>query len=53
MLAHIVGVPVEEALPWMVPLVGLTFSGAVALARSCTATRWRKAHRTSARGGAV
>lgn len=51
MLAHIVGVPVEEALPWMIPLMGLAFGSAVALARSFATTHWRKVHRSRARRG--
>lgn len=39
-LAHIVGVPIEESLPWLAPMGGLTVAGAVALARSYIAGRW-------------
>lgn len=51
MLAHIVGVPVEEALPWMVPLGGLGFAGAVALARSYASSRWRRSRRLGVERG--
>ncbi len=53
MLAHIVGLPVEEALPWMLPLGGLSIAGAVALARSYASAHWRRDRRTAANRGAV
>jgi hypothetical protein len=40
MLAHIVGVPVEESLPWLVPVGGLSVAGAVAFARTYISDRW-------------
>jgi hypothetical protein len=40
MLAHIVGVPVEESLPWIVPVGGLGVAGALVLARTYVADRW-------------
>jgi hypothetical protein len=51
MLAHIVGVPVEEALPWMVPVGGLGLGAAFALARSYAFARWRRDRRTAAQRG--
>lgn len=33
MAAHIVGIPVEETLAWLMPLGGLGIAGLVALAR--------------------
>ena len=45
MLAHIVGVPVEESLPWMAPLGGLSLAGAIALARSYLAELWLERRR--------
>lgn len=33
MLAHIAGIPVEESLPWLVPIGGLGLAGAVAWGR--------------------
>lgn len=40
MLAHIVGVPVEESLPWLAPVGGLSLAGALALARTYVLQRW-------------
>jgi hypothetical protein len=40
MLAHIVGVPVEESLPWLAPVGGLSVVGAVAFARTYISGRW-------------
>lgn len=40
MLAHIVGVPVEESLPWLMPVGGLSVAGAVAFARGYLGERW-------------
>lgn len=40
MLAHIVGVPLEESLPWLAPLGGLSVAGAVAFARTYLSGRW-------------
>jgi len=34
MAAHIVGIPVEETLPWLMPLGGLGLAGLVAFARA-------------------
>ena len=40
MLAHIVGVPVEESLPWIAPVGGLSVAGVLVLARTYVAERW-------------
>jgi hypothetical protein len=40
MLAHIVGVPVEESLPWLAPVGGLSVAGVLVLARTYVAERW-------------
>jgi hypothetical protein len=34
MFAHIAGVPVEESLPWLVPLGGFGCAGLLAFARA-------------------
>lgn len=49
MLAHIVGVPVEEALPWLIPMGGLSFWGALALVRSYASAHWRASSRPDTR----
>jgi hypothetical protein len=36
MFAHISGVPVEESLPWLVPIGGLGIAGSLAWARERT-----------------
>ncbi|MET0305987.1 MAG: hypothetical protein ABW196_07135 [Solirubrobacterales bacterium] len=45
MLAHIVGVPLEEALVWTVPVGGLGLGCAFALARSYASAHWRRGRR--------
>jgi hypothetical protein len=42
MLAHIVGVPVEESLPWLAPVGGLSVAGALVLVRASVSERWAK-----------
>jgi hypothetical protein len=34
MFAHIAGIPVEESLPWLVPISGLGVAGIIAWARA-------------------
>jgi hypothetical protein len=48
MLAHIVGVPVEESLPWIAPVGGLGAVGALVVVRTYVADRWSALRR---RGG--
>lgn len=48
MLAHIVGLPLEESLPWLAPAGGLSLAGVVALARTYVSGRWSAAR---AQGG--
>jgi hypothetical protein len=33
MVAHIGGVPIEESLPWLIPIGGLGIAGSIAWAR--------------------
>lgn len=40
MFAHIVGVPLEESLPWLAPVGGLSVAGTVAFARTYLSGRW-------------
>jgi hypothetical protein len=49
MLAHIVGIPVEEALIWAVPVAGLGLGG-LARAKAYASTRWRRARPDTRRG---
>lgn len=50
MLAHIVGVPIEEALPWMVPIGGLSLAGTLALMRSYAFGERRRERRAGVGG---
>jgi hypothetical protein len=34
MLAHVAGIPVEESLPWLVPMGGFTFAALLTFVRS-------------------
>jgi hypothetical protein len=34
MLAHVAGIPVEESLPWLVPMGGFTFAALLTFVRA-------------------
>jgi len=45
MLAHLAGIPVEESLPWLVPVGGFTSAALAAFVRSHLPRRMRGAGR--------
>lgn len=45
MLAHVAGIPVEESLPWLVPVGGFTSAALVTFVRSHLPRRSRGATR--------
>jgi len=42
MLAHVAGIPVEESLPWLVPVGGFTSAALLAFVRSHLPRRSRR-----------